>query len=199
VKQLTSTLSASMSLYSSSYQWSIVSGPAGATLANAASSQTAFTAVLPGTYVIQLVTSKNGVASVPAQMTLVVDTALAFDPTLLRFADIKAILQTGGGGCTTCHQLGGNGTVTPPIWYTSYDRAATGNGNDATNDHWFYTELRGRINFTDLHASKLLSKPSGHHHNGGLRTGFDTTAAPGQAARVDYDKILGWILNGAPE
>jgi hypothetical protein len=223
VKQLSTTLSSAMSLYSSSFQWSIASGPPGASLSSATAANPIFTAAAPGTYVLQLVTA-NGSAAIPpftatapggygapivttslpgvslaASLTLVVDPTLSYEPSALRFADIKAILQTGGGGCTTCHQSGGNGSVTPPIWYTSYDRAGTGNGADATNDHWFYTELRGRINFTDLAASAILRKPSGNHHNGLQRSGFNASLAPGQAGRADYDKILGWILNGAPE
>ena len=97
------------------------------------------------------------------------------------------------------HKPGGDGNVIPPIWYSSYDRANTGTAGDATNDHWFYTELRGRINFTDVVGSALLRKPSNHHHNGGLRPGFDGSLLPGAAGRADYDKFLNWILNGAPE
>lgn len=199
VKKLSTTLSSGMSLYSSSYQWSITSGPAGASLSSATAANPSFTASAPGTYTIQLIAGNGTSVSPPASMTLVVDTALAYEPSALRFSDIKAILQVGAGGCTTCHQAGGNGTVIPPIWYSSYDRAGTGNGADATNDRWFYTELRGRINFTDIVASPLLRKPAGNHHNGQQRTGFDVSLSPGQAGRVDYDKILGWILNGAPE
>ena len=146
-----------------------------------------------------MITGNGRSLSDASKFTLVVDTSLTYDPVALRFSDIKALLQAGGGRCTTCHQPGGNGAVTPPIWYASYDRAGTGNPLDATNDHWLYTELRGRINFTDLAASALLRKPSGNHHNGGLRPGFDTSLTPGDAGRVDYDKFLGWILNGAPE
>ncbi|MFM6992856.1 MAG: PKD domain-containing protein, partial [Rhodoferax sp.] len=153
IKQMSTTLSAAMSLYATNYQWSIVSGPTGATLSSATSAQPVFTATSAGSYVISLVASRAGQTGTAAQFTLVVNPALGFDPQALRFTDIKSVLQTGGGGCTTCHQLGGNGTVTPPIWYTSYDRATTGNGADATNDRWFYTELRGRINFTDLASS----------------------------------------------
>ncbi len=221
VKQLTTTLTSAMSLYSSNYQWAILSGPAGASLSNAKAANPTFTAAAAGTYVIQLITGSVAIqavttsapggyggqvvtasgpgVSLPATLTLVVNPALAYEPSALRFSDIKAILQTGGGGCTACHQAGGDGTVTPPIWYTSYDRAGTGNGADATNDHWFYTELRGRVNFTDIVASAILRKPSGNHHNGQQRPGFDASAAPGHLNRVDYDKILGWILNGAPE
>jgi len=201
VKQGATTLSAAMSLYATNYQWSIVSGPAGAALTNPTSAAPGFTAVADGAYVVQLVASKGTVSSAPAQLRIAVDSALPYDPTALRFADIRNTLQLGGGGCTTCHQAGGNGAVIPPIWYSSYDRAGTGPGTEssATNDHWFYTELRGRINFTDWIASPLLRKPSGQHHNGGLRAGFDTSLAPGAAGRADYDKFASWIVNGAPE
>ena len=200
VKQLITPLSSAMSLYSSSYQWAITGGPSGATLSSATAANPVFTATAPGSYVIQLITGNGTSQSAPAAMSLVVDPTLAYEPTQLRFPQIKAILQNAAGGnCISCHQAGGNGSVIPPIWYTSYDRAGTGNGADATNDHWFYTELRGRINFTDIAASALLRKPSGNHHNGLLRAGFDATKAPGHVDRVDYDKVLGWILNGAPE
>ena len=60
-------------------------------------------------------------------------------------------------------------------------------------------EVRGRINFTDLVGSALLRKPSGNHHNGGVRPGFDTSLLPGDPGRIDYDKFVAWILRGAPE
>lgn len=199
VKAAAVPLSAAMSLFSSTYQWSIVTDPVGgATLSNATSSSATLNTAGNGTYVVRLVTGNGTTTSAAVDVTIVVDSALAYNPTALRFSDIKTILQAGGGGCTTCHQAGGNGTVTPPIWYTDYDRDASG-GYTAADDHWFYTELRGRINFSDIAASALLRKPAGHHHNGLQRTGFDDSQTPGNAARVDYDKILGWILNGAPE
>ena len=218
VKQGATTLSAAMSLYATSYQWTLVTNPgAGASLANTASATPVFTATLDGTYVVQLVASNATAASVPAQFTIVVDNTLPYAPSALRFAgagpglNIKDVLQTGVGGCTTCHQPGGNGTVMPPIFYTDEVRADTGSATDATNLHWFYTEVRGRINFTDLVASPLLRKPAGHHHGANFnpdptvfpgvvpRAGFDTSLAPGAVGRADYDKVLNWILNGAPE
>ena len=70
---------------------------------------------------------------------------------------------------------------------------------DATDDHWLYEEVRGRINFTEIGASPLLRKPSNNHHGGNLVAGFDTRTAPGDAMRARYDLFLNWILNGAPE
>ena len=200
VRQGATTLSAAMSLFSTAYQWSFVANPGGATLTNPTSAQPTFTAAVDGVYVVQLVTTKGAATSTPKQLTIKVDNTLPYDPTAVRFTGaggIKDVLQNGAGGCTTCHQAGGNGAVLPPIWYTDYDRSGTGNA--ATNSHWFYTELRGRVNFTDWIASPLLRKPAGNHHNGGLRAGFDTTAPVGDPARADYDKFVSWIVNGAPE
>jgi mono/diheme cytochrome c family protein len=199
VKSRSTRLSAAMSLYANTYQWAITSGPAGASLSDSGSQLTTLSTIVDGTYVVQLVVGNGVSVSSPVSTTIVVNSALTYEPQALRFADIKTILQAGGGGCTTCHQAGGNGAVIPPIWYSSYDRAGTGNPNDATNDHWFYTELRGRINFADLASSALLRKPAGNHHNGGRRPGFNAELNPGDAGRADYDKVLSWILNGAPE
>ena len=207
------TLSAAMSLYASSYQWTLTGNPGGAaTLTDAATDRPIFSAAADGTYVIQLVASNASASSVPTQLTIVVNSALPYAPSALRFAgaapglNIKDILQAGAAGCTTCHKPGGNGTVMPPIFYTNEDRAGTGDPNDATNLHWFYTELRGRINFTDWVASPLLRKPSGHHHGANFPqtgviplAGFESGLVPGAAGRADYDKVANWILNGAPE
>lgn len=202
--------SAAMSLYASSYQWSLVGNPGGAAvLTNAASAQPTFTANTDGTYLVQLVASNATASSAPAVLRIEVKgvildgLAQPYVPADLRFADIKtSVLQAGVGGCTGCHLPGDTslqGVAIPPIWYTDYDRSGTGNA--ATNDHWFYTELRGRINFTDIVASPLLRKPSGNHHGGGpaALTGFDTSLPVGDAGRADYDKLVNWILNGARE
>jgi hypothetical protein len=190
------TLWASQSRFANAYRWSIVSGPAGATLSNANSVQATFSAATDGTYVLQLIASGNGVDSVPARINIVVDSTLAPAPTALRFADVKAVLQ-GAAGCANvgCHSAG----ALAPIIFTDIDRNGDSVAGDATDDLWFYTQLRGQINFLDVAASPLLRKPSGAHHAGGLRPGFDASAGAGQAARARYDLIANWILNGAPQ
>ena len=192
------TLNGTMSLYSTTYQWSMVSGPAGATLTGATSAQPVFNAIADGAYVVQLVTSSGSASSTAVQQRLTVNNGkfgVAYPlPQNIRFADIKTALQSAGAGCTTCHTQAG----IAPIADTNYDRNGDGVTN-ATDDTWFYTEIRGRINFTDFVASPLLRKPSGNHHNGGLRTGFDTSLAPGQTGRDSYDMFVNWILNGAPQ
>lgn len=200
VKQGTTALSAANSLYASAYQWSIVSGPAGgATLANAGAAEAGLNATLDGTYVVQLVASNGTVQSAPSRITVVVNNALPYEPTGLRFANIKTVLQTASAGCALsgCHALAPAGSVGAPILYTNEDRNGDGLIN-AIDDQWLHAEVRGRINFTDLVASPLLRKPAGNHHNGGLRPGFSTSVAPGQPARANYDLLVSWILNGAP-
>lgn len=222
------TLSAANSLYATTYTWSIVSGTG--TLANANSAQATLTGS-PGSNVVQLVVGNGTMQSAPVTVNVTIATAstaaLPIAAANIHFADIKAILQDtvpvpGGTGnfpafqyCTSCHTPGGG----PPIFYiNAVDRngdgtVGTATTPDPTDDQWFYSELRGRINFTDVAASPLLRKPSGHHHGGGLV--FDTAntttcvASPGSPAcqpyatlgdyyKAQYNKIVLWILNGAP-
>ena len=187
------TLTAAGSLYSDSYAWTLVSGPAGATLTGATSMTPTFTAQAEGTYALQLVASQGSAQSAPKQLTLVVK---ASAPANVRFADIKAIMQT-PTLCVRCHSPEGQ-LPRPPVFYSNYDR----NGDsmvDATDDAWLHAEVRSRINFTDIAGSPLLRKPSGHHHGGQLLPGFKSDAPPGDDARANYDTFLNWILAGAPQ
>ncbi len=190
-------LSASGSLYATAYAWTIVSGPAGASLSEANTAQPTFTATANGTWTVQLVASNGSAQSAPARIDLVVNGSLSPAPGAIRFADIKAAMQE-GNTCTVCHSLTGSG-VRPPVFYTNDDRNGDGVAGDATDDAWFYEEVRSRINFTDIAASALLRKPSGHHHNGGQVLGFNAAAAPGDPSRAKYDLFLNWILAGAPK
>jgi len=190
-------LSAANSLYASAYSWTLVSGGNGATLTDANTAQPTFSATTPGTYAVQLVASNGAVQSAPAALTIIVAGSLSPAPSAIRFADIKAAMQE-GNRCTQCHSPTG-AQPRPPVFYSNEDRNGDGTVADATDDAWFYAEVRSRINFTDIGASPLLRKPSGNHHNGGLIAGFDATKPPGDPARVLYDRFLNWILNGAPQ
>jgi len=196
VGQGATRLDGAASLYASSYSWSIVSGPAGATLADATTAQPTFNATGNGSWVVQLVAGNGTTQSAPAQLRIVVNSSISPAPSAIRFADIKAAMQT-GNACTTCHSPAAAG-ARPPVYYSNEDRNGDGMAGDATDDAWFHAEVRGRINFTDIAASPLLRKPSGHHHNGGTLAGFDAAAAPGDPARAKYDLFLNWILAGAP-
>lgn len=190
-------LSGVNSQYASGYSWTLVSGGNGATLTDASSATPTFNATSAGTYVVQLVASNGTAQSAPVRQTIVVQAGLSPAPSAIRFADIKNIMQE-GNRCTQCHSP--TGTLPhPPVWYSNEDRNGDGTVGDATDDAWFYQEVRSRINFTDVEASPLLRKPSGNHHGGKLIAGFDTTHPAGDPARLRYDLFANWILNGAPQ
>ena len=207
IKSSSTNLSAALSLYSTGYQWTVTSGAAN--LTNSNTSTPTFTATGGnGTYTVQLVTTNGTATSTAKTLTIVVNSGLSWDPTTIAFnPDIKSILQATGantGNCVTCHVSGqviASTSGVPPIYYNdSFDRSGT--GVPSTNLNWLYTEVRGRINFTDIVASPLLRKPSGNHHNGGQRDGFKTGLTIGDTSaggREDYDKVVAWILRGAPQ
>ncbi len=204
VKSRTAALRADMSLFSTTYQWSIASGPTGANLTGPTTATPTFTATVDGTYVLKLLTGNGSATSAAATMTLVVNQGLSWDPAAITFSDVKTVLQAGQANCTTCHTSSRNPAaqnLTPPVFYDDYDRAGSGDGSDSTNRQWLYADVRGRVNLTDVVASPLLRKPSGNHHAGGVDAlaGFNTSLPPGDDGRSDYDKVLAWILNGAPE
>ena len=199
------TLSAANSLYASTYNWSVSSG---GVLSNPTSAQTTLTGP-NGTYVVQLVVGNGTTQSDPVQVTVTIDSTMGTGgklPANPVFADIKAVLQ-GPPGCTGCHTPGDpQVTYEPPIFYTNYDRNGDGLTN-TTDDLWFYNDLRGRINFTDVAASPLLRKPTGHHHGGGVILDFTNasscaTCGPyttyGAYYAAAYNMFVNWILNGAP-
>ena len=195
VRPGTTPLSADASLFATGYSWSVVSGPAPATLSGAATSHASFTATVPGTYALQLLATQGTVTSDPAQLRVVVDPTLEPAPAAIRFADIKAAMQA-PRHCSGCHSAGFRGPR-PPVFFSNEDRNGDG-AVDAIDDEWLYEVVRGEVNFTDPAASPLLRKPAGHHHLGGKLAGFDTSAPPGDPSRALYDLFLGWILNGAP-
>jgi hypothetical protein len=186
-------LNGANSLYANTYAWSIVSGPAGASIANASSAQATFNANTAGTYIVQLVTGNGSKQGTPTQVKIVVNPSLSPAPADIRFTNIKSVIQ---GTCVQCHSPTGN-LPRPPVFWADTDR--NGDGSiDATDTLWLYNDVRGRINFTELGASPLLRKPSGHHHGGLLQPGFDTSTEPGDPLRANYDLFANWNLNGAP-
>jgi mono/diheme cytochrome c family protein len=193
-------LSAARSLFADAYSWSIVSGPdgatppTGATLTNPNSVNPTFSAATDGKYVLQLVVSNGSRQSEPARLTLVVQSALLPAATAIGFVDIANVLQkapcSGCVKCIDCHKP--NVVPGPPVFFADASGALRA-------DSAFYSEIRSRINFTDIAASPLLRKPSGNHHGGGQLGGFDASALPGDPVRANYDLFLNWILNGAPQ
>jgi mono/diheme cytochrome c family protein len=200
VRQGPTTLIAPDTRFASTYSWTVLSGPDGAmpaanvTLTNAASAQPVFNAAANGTYVVQLVVGNSVLTSAPATANIVVNGALAIAPSAIRFGDIKAVL-TNPSGCAVCHQPD---FPLVPVFFANTDRDGNGTVGDATDDLWFYAEVAGRVDLAYTEGSKLLSKPAGNHHGGGLQAGFDTSKPAGDPARANYDLFLNWILNNAP-
>ena len=187
-------LSGGNSLYSTGYAWTLVSGPGGASIANATSVDATLNASNAGTYVVQLVTSNGGRTSAPAQIRVTVNPSLSPAPSAVRFSHVKTVIQ---GTCVSCHRPEGS-LPRPPVYWSDTDR--NGDGSiDATDAAWLYADVRGRVNFTELAASPLLRKPSNNHHGGLQQAGFDTSVPPGDPQRANYDLIVNWILNGAPQ
>jgi hypothetical protein len=216
------TLSASNSLYASSYAWTIVSTPVGATasLSSTTATQPVLTANMNGDYVLQLVVANGSTQSDPEQVTITIDSALTPAQTAIVFSDIKAVLQAAETTtCVGCHEQSIDGSAfggIPPIYYgrmtvyptvTDFDRDGDSDV-DADDEFEYYTAVRGRVNFTDVTASPLLRKPTGNHHYGGHVLDFSNVtacAAPcsgyatwGDYYRAQYNLLVNWIVNGAP-
>jgi hypothetical protein len=178
------------SLYASTYQWSIVSGPNGAvppseaSLSNADTATPTFTAgvaALGNTYMLQLVVGNGSTVSPPTPLKVFVGAA---DPASVGFAAAQQALTD--GGCLGCH---GPVSVAPRSFAVS--------AGQSIGD--LYNVLRGLVNFGDINGSQLLRKPSDeNHHSAGAQPGFSADAAYGDPAREQRDIVVDWILNGAP-
>ncbi|MGH2829916.1 MAG: hypothetical protein ACRDJM_05485, partial [Actinomycetota bacterium] len=169
------------SVFAEEYAWSIVSQPVGAnaTLDNADAMRATLTNAIDGVYQLQLVVSLGSVDSAADTVTVTVDSGMSPAPADLTFtAHIAPVLTS--AGCTTCHT--DNGNPRPPVFYTA------GPNRDV------YQTVRSLVNFDDPLNSRLLLKPSGHHHAGGTLTGFDL-----DGNRANYDLFLSWILEGTRE
>ena len=190
------TLSGANSLFATSYTWAVVASPGGgnATITNASSATATFLATTLGDYTVRL-TVGNASASNSKNIVVTVDSSFPV-PASIRFASVKNILRNvayPGGACISCHVDGA--ATTTPVAYTDIDRDGVG-GVTATDDAWFYKEVTGRVNLTDIVDSPLLRKPTGNHHSGG--SPIVLTGASPAAGLSDFSKVYYWILNGMP-
>jgi mono/diheme cytochrome c family protein len=184
------TLNGGSSLFANQFRWEVVTRPdnSSPTLNQATSLTPVFTTDTVGTYELSLTVSNDGGMSHTDMVTIEVDAGVT-DPSRIRFADVKPILQ---GDCGTCHFEGGpplRGGI--PLWYTD--------AQPASSSLSLYEQVRARVNLADVPHSLLLTKPSGLHHFGGLRAGFNIAEPVGSEAREHYDLFVNWIYAGAPE
>jgi hypothetical protein len=183
------TLNGGSSLFANQFRWEVVTQPdnSSPTLNQTTSLTPVFTTDTVGTYELRLTVSNDGGTSHTDTVTLEVD-AGATDPSLLRFADVKAILQ---GDCVTCHAEGGAAGPGIPLWYTD--------AQPASSSLSLYEQVRARAHLADVPNSRLLTKPSGLHHYGSQRPGFNISKPVGDPDRENYDLFVNWIYAGAPE
>lgn len=168
-------LDGAASLFARSYRWQLLSTPTGATasLSNATTARPVLTADTDGDYVVQLVVSNAFGDSAPVTQTLSIDSGLTPGQTQLTFAaDIQPLFA--GLGCTACHV---SGTDNPVSWQTDSD---------------LYARVLARVNSADPENSRLLFKPTGLHHGGGMAIDISTTAG-----QTSYNTLLNWIREGA--
>lgn len=194
------TLYGGDSLFATTYSWTLDPATPGATITNPNSPTATFSSSFAGDYTVHLTVSSRGQSDSKA-VVITVDNTFR-DPATIKFAHVKDVLQN-GSTCTTCHlpRAVVQPSATPPIWYTDFDRNFSGGAADAIDDDWFYSEILGRVNLTEIGNSSLLIKPSRNstsdppninHHNGG--TVFDLAGTTGYA---NFSVIYNWILYGA--
>jgi hypothetical protein len=196
------TLNANASLFADSYRWQVTDSPAGstATLSHPNSLRTEFSGDLAGSYTIELTaTASGGSSSRSDTLTVEVDAGLATAPRDLAFyGNIDARLNTCAG---VCH----DGTIAGiPVWWVpdaQQPLAGIATGVPASIADppalGFYEQVMARVNFNYIEDSLILKKPSGNHHYGDQRAGFDTSLDVGAAGRADYDMFVNWIAEGA--
>lgn len=181
-------LNGAASLFADTYAWAITTVPAGASasLDDANAVRPLLSANMDGVYTLSLIVSRDGILSAADTVNVTVNSAMPLSPKNLTFnANIRPVLQT-AAVCQGCHRSGS------PVFNTglSYDTPLAGENRD------LYQAVRARIDFTRPELSLLLTKPTGSHHFGGVRPGFDMAAG---GDRSNYDLFLNWILEGAKE
>lgn len=153
------------------FNWILVSRPADslATIQNANQADAFFIADVPGDYVAQLVVN-DGIAGTPTSPPG--EVVIRVSPTVRPISfvsDVSPIFEQ----CAACH-LG-------------FDNPRFNNLGT------LYDNVINFVNTDDPVNSRILTKPSGKHHNGGTIDGFESNASE------KYKLILRWIVEGAPD
>lgn len=194
------TLNAQASLFADTFRWSLISAPAGgedAVISSPGNTRTDFSADTDGTYVLRLTASTSADGTQKSDdITIEVTSALAKAPRALTFYDdIKEVFKpSSGSNCTdSCHMkvLNPDFNLHPPVWWTEAQPPVT-------SQVGLYEQARARVNLEFIEDSLILKKPSGNHHTGNRRPGFDTSKVVGASEREDYDMFVNWIAEGAP-
>ena len=196
------SLNAQASLFSNRWDWTILSVPAGSStdlLSSSSGMRVDFEAMVEGEYILQL-TTMGDLGSDSDTLTVRVDNTLPKAPRDLTFyADISTRLDN---CATTCHSVGGgtNGgdVASVPVWWSDDGNQPFAVPPGATASLGLYELAMARINLEYIEDSLILKKPSGLHHYGGVRSGFDIDREVGNGGRADYDMFVNWIAEGAP-
>mgnify|MGYP000070410826 CR=1 FL=1 len=169
------------SVFADSYQWRLVSQPADSQIQLGATdvANLMIESADEGEYQFELVvTNDMGVISEPEMVTVNVSTA---DKQILTFVDdIRPLMGTSDNtSCSECHR---DDSEYPeiPAYYAD------------TNPDQYYDVL-ARIDFADPKNSPILIKPTSKQHGGSIRFELDT-----ESGLEQYNKMLDWILSGAP-
>jgi len=191
----------SNSRFVDTYKWTILSQPDGsdAVLTDDTTARALLTTSVDGDYELQLDASFGALHSIDTVL-IKIDSTMDPAPKDLTFEDIKKVFDTVLDGtvfpnkkCADCHQeaSGADAIAGVPVYWND---AQPGTGNTGTSA--LYKEVLSRVDFKDPENSLLLLKPSGNHHFGGQRGGFEVS---NPANRQNYDTVLNWILEGAVE
>ena len=185
------SLNAQASLFSSLYSWTLISSPGGSvvTIASPNAGRTDFSADTVGEYIVRLTAREATTdASATDLVAILVDNTLVKAPRNLTFyPDIQTVINN---ECISCHTMGGS-VAGIPVWWTGDSPPAVGMPLLG-----LYERIKARVNLENIEDSLVLKKPSGVHHYGGLRAGFDTSQPLGTFDRVAYDLFVNWIAEG---
>jgi hypothetical protein len=198
------TLNAQASLFADTFRWSLISPPVGGAIISSPNSmRTDFSADIDGIYMLRL-TARSSVDGTQKSddIQIVVNSGLTYAPRALTFyTDIDLFLMS---NCISCHQ--NFFEAENVVWWVPDADQPAGNmtgipGSPADRPSLgLYEQIMARVNPAFIEDSRLLKKPSGQHHYGGLVGNMDTSLPVGDMGmgRDDYDMLVNWIAEGAP-